>query len=458
MEYEEYMASLTEQIHDKRAKNLISEEIKNHIEEQAEMYEAEGMNPEEALKEAVHQMGNPVETGMELNKIHKPKMPWAMLGLVVFLMTTSILMQAVVFAEGAASKWNLNWESLLPQTIVYNLFGFAVILLLLYVDYNFIAKYAYQLYAVYLLGMTVWLVISATNHWVTPSVTTYYGLQMLFPIFFAGIVYRNRNRGCAGIGICLCLGFAEFAWYVAGWEIFGVGQQYYSYFPALTESFLIMMLVLGLAIGKGIFGKNRKKLFLFFGGVLLILAVLVALFLVTAGGFRTYIWRRLRNIFTAEDSAYMNILLQNAVAEADWLGGGAFLGGEPEAITYTTLLLNSVFTYFGKIAGVVVIAAFVLFLGIALKMSLKQSNRIGFLIGTACTASILVRFAAYVAINMGCALWWTTLVPFLSYGKVSAIINGIYIGLILCVYRNSNILQEERVAQKRLPKIHVTIE
>ena len=91
-------------------------------------------------------------------------------------------------------------------------------------------------------------------------------------------------------------------------------------------------------------------------------------------------------------------------------------------------------------------------------MSLKQSNRIGFLLGTACTASILVRFVAYVAINMGCAAWWTTLVPFLSYGKVAAVMNGIYIGLIFCVYRNSSILHEEYVEQKRLPRIKVTIE
>ena len=31
MEFEEYMSSLTEQIHDKRAKHLVAEEIRNHI-------------------------------------------------------------------------------------------------------------------------------------------------------------------------------------------------------------------------------------------------------------------------------------------------------------------------------------------------------------------------------------------------------------------------------------------
>ena len=457
MEYEEYMATLTEQIHDKRAKQLVAKEIKNHIEEQTECYELDGMEHAEAVKEAVRQMGSPIDTGMALNKIHKPKIPWMMLGLVVFLMVSSIIMQAVVFEVGMASKWNLNWGSLLPKTICYNLVGFAIILLLLYVDYNFIAKYAYRLYAAYLVGMFAWLVAVEVNVWASPSITTYYGLQMLFPIIFAGIVYRNRNRGWQGIVICLMLGLVEFVWYVIGWELLG-DTYYYSYYPALAESILIMFLVLGVAIWKGIFGKDRKTQAIFFVSVVLILAVSGAIFMANAGGMGTYILRRLRNIFIPKDTAYLNVLLQEGIMQADWFGGGTFIGREPENLHYTTLLLNGVFTYFGKFAGVVVIAVFTVFIGLALKMSLKQSNRIGFLLGTACSASILVRFVAYVAINMGCAVWWTTLVPFFSYGKVAAIMNGVYIGLILCVCRNSNILHEEYVAQKRLPRIKVTIE
>lgn len=457
MEYEEYMETLMEQIHDKRAKRLVEKEIKNHIEEQTECYESDGMEHVAAVREAVRQMGSPVDTGIALNKIHKPKMPWKMLGLVVFLMVSAIMMQAVVFAEGVDSKWHLNWGSLLPSTIIYNLVGFAIIMLLLYMDYNFIAKYAYGLYATYFGGIFLYLLVVKMNIWAYPSITAYYALQMLFPIVFAGIVYRNRNRSCQGIGICLALGFLEFAWHVIGWEWLG-DTYYYSYYPALAESILSMLLVLCFAIWKGIFGKNRKKQVIFLTTIVATLAVLGAVFMANMGSMGTYILRRLRNIFIPEDTAYLNVLLQDGIMQADWIGGGVFVGGEPENLHYTTLLLNGVFTYFGKFAGIIVIIAFVAFIAMALKISLKQSNRIGFLIGSACTASILVRFAAYVAINMGCAVWWTTLVPFFSYGKVGAVMNGIYIGLILCVYRNSSILHEEYIGQKRLPRIRVTIE
>ena len=70
MEYTEYMETLKEQIQNKRARALVSEEINGHIEEQAQGYEEEGMSREDAKREAVRQMGDPVETGCALNRTH----------------------------------------------------------------------------------------------------------------------------------------------------------------------------------------------------------------------------------------------------------------------------------------------------------------------------------------------------------------------------------------------------
>ena len=55
MEYTEYMETLKEQIQNKRARSLVAEEIRGHIEEQAKEYQAEGMSKEDAEREAVRQ-------------------------------------------------------------------------------------------------------------------------------------------------------------------------------------------------------------------------------------------------------------------------------------------------------------------------------------------------------------------------------------------------------------------
>ena len=52
-DYKEYMKTLEEQIQNKRARALVSEEINGHIEEQAQGYEEEGMSREDAKREAV---------------------------------------------------------------------------------------------------------------------------------------------------------------------------------------------------------------------------------------------------------------------------------------------------------------------------------------------------------------------------------------------------------------------
>ena len=85
MEYTEYMETLKEQIQNKRARSLVAEEIRGHIEEQAKEYQAEGMSKEDAEREAVRQMGDPMETGCALNRIHRPAFPWKLFVLAVLL-------------------------------------------------------------------------------------------------------------------------------------------------------------------------------------------------------------------------------------------------------------------------------------------------------------------------------------------------------------------------------------
>ena len=99
MEYTEYMETLKEQIQNKRARSLVAEEIRGHIEEQMEEYRAEGMSEEESKREAVRQMGDPVETGCALNRIHRPAFPWKLFVLAVFLTGASMLISLTIDAK-----------------------------------------------------------------------------------------------------------------------------------------------------------------------------------------------------------------------------------------------------------------------------------------------------------------------------------------------------------------------
>ena len=70
---EKYLEKLLLQIRCKKARPYIAEEIKGHIESQIEDNIADGMSYEEAEKNAVADMGDPIAVGISLDKIHKPQ-------------------------------------------------------------------------------------------------------------------------------------------------------------------------------------------------------------------------------------------------------------------------------------------------------------------------------------------------------------------------------------------------
>ena len=78
---------------------MVEEELREHIRDQAEAYEAEGMFEEEALEKAVRDMGDPVETGVALDRIHRPHMSWGTLALAGALGIFGVVLQAALAAE-----------------------------------------------------------------------------------------------------------------------------------------------------------------------------------------------------------------------------------------------------------------------------------------------------------------------------------------------------------------------
>lgn len=97
MDRRRYIQTVTDQIRCKRALPLVTKELEDHIEDQKCDYMTEGMEPSEAEKAAVLEMGDPVEVGIEMDRIHRPKMAWKMIGLIAVLNLAGILL--IVLSE-----------------------------------------------------------------------------------------------------------------------------------------------------------------------------------------------------------------------------------------------------------------------------------------------------------------------------------------------------------------------
>lgn len=103
---EKYLEKLLLQIRCKKARPYIAEEIRGHIESQIEDNIADGMSYEEAEKNAVADMGDPVTVGISLDKIHKPQIAWKLLVIVGILSLLGILLQQSIFYQVDIVIWN----------------------------------------------------------------------------------------------------------------------------------------------------------------------------------------------------------------------------------------------------------------------------------------------------------------------------------------------------------------
>lgn len=453
MNEQEYMNTLLEQIGDKRAKVLVMGEIKNHIEEQTECYESQGKDHETALKEAVNQMGDPIDVGCKLNKIHRPKMPIGMMAIVLALTLFGIIMQCIIFRElnsGSVSYY-------ISHTIVYNIIGFVVIGVLLFWDYTFIAKYAYALYGCMIVAL---ILFSSRGAAINGHVSVVYFLQLLLPIILAALIYRNRNREVLGLLRTLGLGFF----------VFGLCIVLNSNgLAAVIEGFFVFICVVLAAIWKGIFG-NKNKVLLTAITLVLPCALVFGFYLMLkfsgAGFLQYYQQRRIEALLHPYNYADAEGYI--AVRQRDLLSGYSLFGNntlpwQAENSQIHQFIFSSIFSYFGVVAGAVVIVSSFIFCIKGLLIAWKQSNRIGMLVGTVCSASILIHLISALGINFGFYLWSNVCIPFLTYGLTNTVVNAIYVGLILCVYRNKEILSEQKAAEQngsllKIGKYRIAIE
>lgn len=144
---DEYLKTLLEQIRCKKARPYIRQELQDHIEDQIAENMHAGMDRERAEKEAVRDMGDPVETGISLDRIHKPQIAWKLLVMVILLSVAGILTHIMI-----ARHINEGDASVSGRYVIHVMVGIAVMIFLYFLDYTLLARFS-KVIAVILLAM-----------------------------------------------------------------------------------------------------------------------------------------------------------------------------------------------------------------------------------------------------------------------------------------------------------------
>ena len=452
---ETYLEKLLSQIRCKKARPYIAEEIRDHIECQIADNLSEGMTYEEAEKNAVTDMGDPVEVGISLDRIHKPKIAWKLLVIVGILSLFGILLQQSILSQPGYQELETWRQEVYRYTtegfVSCIVIGFLLMCVIYFLDYTLIAKYS-RFIGVFILilgGLRLTgffgVDINGVGNWVgfgmfRVSITS---LMMFYVPIYGAILYKYRDGGF----MALCKALL--------WLILPVFIT--SRIPSLGVAVIMMvsmLIELTVAVWKGWFKLPVKKTII---GMWLFFTAAPALLLTVKYAFHlleTYQEARIRSYFTASgDANYMTSMLRKFNENILLWGnsGKDVVGGLPEF--NQDYIFSYILNSYGMIAGIVVVTLLVALVVFMFGTSVRQKNELGMVMGFGCGMIILLNVFLNLAGIFGWIPLTSTFLPFLSAGKNNILLCYALVGIILSIYRYKDVYPKKfKASQVSLQK------
>lgn len=438
MRMEEYLNTVTEQIRCKKARPLVSEELKAHILDQAEAYEADGMFGDEAMEKAVREMGDPVETGVSLDRVHRPQMSWSMLALVGIISVLSILAQAAFAAYGQEPP-AAEYEYL-KRHILYTASGYLLMIFVYRLDYSILFRFPRAAAAGFLFllligrgflgveygGMILYMRLGPF----CLSIPTF--MYLYVPIFGA-VLYRYRGDG-----------YKVFA-RLALWSLIPVLIAFkLPYLGGAVTLLMIFAVLISVAVWQNWYRVNRKRVLAVLWAGILAAPILFFCLLYAAGRMADYQMSRIHAFLSWDRSANYAAALATRCLNSPLFGRSEAFS---ELMTLpefkSDFVFISIISAYGILAGIAAAALLSFLLVKIFRISFRQRNQLGMILGCASGTVFLFQMLMCLAMNLGLIPVFSATFPFLSYGGSATVVSYILLGLVLSVYRYKNILAEK---------------
>ena len=441
MRREEYLYTLTEQIRCKMARGTIEQEINDHIEDQKAEFLSEGMSQTEAEEAAVREMGDPVEVGLEMDRIHRPTMAWGMIALIVGLslagyLLRSVMYQTILGIEQSAGKtedlfWvgtSLSWHT--PLELPALLLGLVLMIGICYMDYTRIAVYAKPILIAYQVLLFIGLQVAGAqvNGSKRYIIIGNIGLNLIDLLWltiplFAAVLYSYRGQGYRGI-------LKAILWMIIPSYFLFIRSQ--SLIAAMILE-LVYCVVLAAAVYKGWFQVCKKAVLTGIGAVVVLIPVLLAGGLWCFG--KAYQKERIAAILSIGDYA-ADFPGVNVIREM--ISGSSAFHGNPQFKELLTSVDGSVhlLASYGILAGILLVLCLVVLILRFAKISLNQKNQLGMVMGTGCTALFLIQTVVFILENLGGVVGNMGIYcPFFGTGRSGMMTSYILLGLLLSICR-----------------------
>lgn len=410
---EHFLAEVIRHITSKEAKSLVRKELSYHLQQSKNALLAAGAGIEEADRKAVEQMGSPDELGRQLDKLHRPKIDWWLIGLFAAVLGLGFL--------------PLRGMHELPQyyvgrQAVHAGIGAIIAIAIMFSDYRKLERHRWLFFGtgVLLLLMLNFSPTGMVNGMPLLSIAglSISSLTSLPFLLIFWVSYLAKDRPSLWVTVAAYLSTALLLWNI----------------PALPVVFMYSLVVLAL------FWKSAIKRSVIYATTAAgaSLAALFGVLLLSMG--EEYQKARLLAFFTpekyAKESGYMYLKVKELLSGGGWFGQG---GIPPAPDLATDLALVNVAYQYGWLAAGILALVLAFITARMLSISRKVKDRFAKQVVTGVTALFSVQFIYNVGMLLGFLPLLSISLPFISFGLMPMVLNSMLIGLVLSVYRRKDL-------------------
>ncbi|HDV8368273.1 TPA: FtsW/RodA/SpoVE family cell cycle protein [Bacillus cereus] len=404
---EHFLKEVTNHIKSKEAKDFVATELDFHLKQAKNMWIEKGLSEEVAEDKAVEQMGSPIQLGQELNKLHKPKVDWFLIGLLVAAMGLGFL---PVIAFGHAD--------LLMNKVIFVILGAVTAIGMMLLDYRRLEKLGWLFYTI---GVLILLMIKCfpTGYVIGEAIIKIGPIKIdcltTIPFFFLAWASFFNNSRLKFIHLLML--------YVFSLYLFLITSIMVPIFIYITMVFVMLW-----------WSKLGKKT----AWIITILPILpfVIRDLFSWSAVKEYRMARILGFINPEHDLWY-LRLKEAMSSAGWFG--TYENIKSIRAAHTDFVFASLTYYYGYVLALVLVVILSLFAVRIMNIAYKINDGYGKLLLVGGVTLFVIHFICNVGMTLGILPRVSISLPFISYGLISTLFHAFIMGIVLSVYRRKDI-------------------
>ncbi|MGM2509711.1 FtsW/RodA/SpoVE family cell cycle protein [Bacillus cereus group sp. BceL035] len=403
---ERFLKEVTNHIKSKEAKDLVAAELDFHLKQAKNMWVEKGLSEAVAEDKAVEQMGSPIKLGRELNKLHKPKVDWFLIGLLVAAMGLGFL-PVITFGHA----------DLFMNKVIFVILGVVTAVGIMLLDYRKLERLGWLFYTI---GVLILLMIKCfpTDYVIGEAIIKIGPIKidclMTIPFFFlAWASFFNNSR----------LKFMHLLMlYVFSLYLFSTTSILLPIFIYITMVFVMLWW--------SNLGKNTAWLIT----ILPILPFIIRDLFSWSAVKEYRIARILGFINPAHDQ--WDLRLQEAMSSVGWFG--TYENIKSIRAAHTDFVCASLTYYYGYVLALVLVVILSLFAVRIMNIAYKINDGYGKLLLVGGVTLFVIHFICNVGMTLGILPRVSISLPFISYGLIPTLFHAFIMGIVLSVYRRKD--------------------